>query len=163
MKIQFKKSELGATLNCFRDDGTNTWYRPKPQHASHFALHDLTHYAVESELADRDGFFSLVASGWAIEDFENSSTTDESLTMDARIIEWLVGQLDAERASFATWPAQLFNQHYQLYAKLRNLDSEFEIQQAQLERIREQRDELIRKWEAISQGEIMELAFPQNS
>jgi hypothetical protein len=34
-------------LQCARNDGSVTW---QSKHAAHFALHDLTHYAIETAL-----------------------------------------------------------------------------------------------------------------
>ena len=57
----------GSVLRCVRRDGTETWQK-REKHGVFFATHDLTHFAVESILACRQGFFGLVESGWSIED-----------------------------------------------------------------------------------------------
>ena len=68
LKIEIVKQPDGAgVLRCTRKDGSVTWQK-QTKHAAHFALHDLTHYAVESTLGCRQGFFGLVAEGWDIED-----------------------------------------------------------------------------------------------
>lgn len=69
MKIQIaKKTGGGGVLRCTREDGSVTWQKQPERHAAHFALHDLTHYAVETALGYRNGFYGLIASGWEIED-----------------------------------------------------------------------------------------------
>ena len=100
MKVEFKKTQDGgAALSCIRREGTRTWKRPKPTQASFFALHDLTHFAVESELPELQGFFSMIEAGWSIDDFE---TTGAPLPQETLIAETIVGLLDAERASKVT-------------------------------------------------------------
>src|SRR5256714_10528276 len=72
--IEFAKRKDGNTvLRCIRDDGSVTWQRNENQHARFFPLHDLTHYAVETELGFRRGFFGLINEGWDI-----SETTGKS-------------------------------------------------------------------------------------
>ncbi len=51
-----KRSDGSGVLRCTRQDGSVTW-RKLTKHAAHFALHDLTHYAVETVLGYRRGFF----------------------------------------------------------------------------------------------------------
>ena len=53
------------TLTCRRPNGSSTWARcPGP------AQHDLIHYAVETVLGLKHSFYSLVAQGYDIADFE---------------------------------------------------------------------------------------------
>jgi len=56
-----------GVLRCRREDGSVTWQK-QTKHAAHFAVHDLTHYAVETVLGYRRGFFGLIAEGWDVED-----------------------------------------------------------------------------------------------
>src|SRR6185437_11388716 len=67
MKIQFtKKADGSAVFKCVRPDGSVTWQKQEGKHAAFFPLHDLTHYAVETELGFRRGFYGLIAEGWEI-------------------------------------------------------------------------------------------------
>ena len=69
MKVQFtKRKDGGAVVRCVRADGSATWQRQDDQRAAFFPLHDLTHYAVETELGYGRGFYGLIASGWDIAD-----------------------------------------------------------------------------------------------
>ena len=63
-----KRADRAGVLACTRADGSQTWQKQSTRTAAHFALHDLTHYAVESTLGYENGFFGLIASGWEIED-----------------------------------------------------------------------------------------------
>ena len=64
-----KKTDGDAVLSCVRADGSVTWQRQEGPHARFFPLHDLTHYAVETVLRHRRGFYGLVADGWDFTDF----------------------------------------------------------------------------------------------
>jgi hypothetical protein len=69
LAIQIEKRADGrATLRCTRGDGSVTWQVQRARHAAFFPLHDLTHYAVETVLGFRRGFFGLIADGWDIDD-----------------------------------------------------------------------------------------------
>ena len=64
LKIEIVKRPDGAgVLRCTRADGSVSWQK-QAKHGAHFALHDLTHYAVETTLGCRQGFFGLVSQGW---------------------------------------------------------------------------------------------------
>ena len=56
-----KRPDGGAVLRCVRGDGTVTWQRHEGAHGRFFPLHDLTHYAVETTLGFRSGFYGLIA------------------------------------------------------------------------------------------------------
>ncbi len=65
MKIQFKKGKDKSTLHCIRKDGTATWSTIYQG----MEIHDLAHFAVETELGFKKAFYGLLASGYAIQDF----------------------------------------------------------------------------------------------
>ncbi|MBA3657043.1 MAG: hypothetical protein H0W69_06810 [Gemmatimonadaceae bacterium] len=68
LRILFAKAtdpSARDVLTCIREDGTRTWSK---LHAA-FPIHDITHFAVESELRAANGFFGLLAQGWDITDF----------------------------------------------------------------------------------------------
>src|SRR5579862_7984108 len=93
-----KRADGGGVLRCMRADGSVTWQKQKTQHAEHFALHDLTHFAVESTLGYRRGFFGLIAEGWEIEDTTGKGSRG-ALPPEAGEVELIVGMFDMERAS----------------------------------------------------------------
>src|SRR5882762_5345080 len=69
MVIQIsKRVDGGGVLRCVRGDGSVTWQKQGGRNAKFFALHDLTHFAVESVLGVRRGFFGLIAEGWDLGD-----------------------------------------------------------------------------------------------
>ncbi len=105
-----KRKDGGGVLRCVRADGSATWQKQKSRHAAFFALHDLTHFAVESTLGFRRGFFGLIAEGWEIEETTGKHARGP-LPSEAREVELIVGKLDGERACGAIWTAEDFNQH----------------------------------------------------
>lgn len=61
-----KRADGGAVLRCVRADGSVTWQRHEGRQPAFFPLHDLIHYAVESELGFHRGFYGLVAARAAV-------------------------------------------------------------------------------------------------
>src|SRR5436190_8612122 len=97
--IRIKKNPDGRTsLSCTRADGTTTWQRQQGGQAAFFPRHDLTHYAVETVLGHRHGFYGLVADGWDLTDF-GSPWPRGRIPSEAVLSEMIVGFLDLERAS----------------------------------------------------------------
>jgi hypothetical protein len=138
-------------LRCIRDDGSVTWQKQE-RHAAFFALHDLTHFAVESVLDFRRGFFGLIAEGWEIEDTTGKGSRGP-LPDEAKLVEWIVGTLDSERASGEVWSAEEFNRHLPIPSTRVLTDQD-------LARVRERRAELFAQWHAVKPGETLSLDFP---
>jgi hypothetical protein len=63
-----KRADGGSALRCRRADGSVSWQTHQGQQAAFFPGHDLTHFAVESELPGTIAFYGLIAAGWDIED-----------------------------------------------------------------------------------------------
>jgi hypothetical protein len=96
--IQFVKQNDGSVvLRCARPDGSSTWQRVDDQHAAFFPLHDLTHYAVETELGFRRGFYGLIAEGWDIAE-TTGKTARGALPNETLEVEYLVSAFSAERS-----------------------------------------------------------------
>ncbi len=109
LRIEIVKQPDGSgVLRCTRQDGTVTWQK-QTRHAAHFALHDLTHYSVETTLGYRKGFFGLIAEGWDIEDTTGKGARGP-LPREAAEVEQIVGLFDAERGSGTLWTPEEFNQ-----------------------------------------------------
>src|SRR5438045_5521106 len=97
--IEFAKRKNGNTvLRCIRDDGSSTWQRNENEHARFFLLHDLVHYAVESELGFSQGFFGLIAAGWNIDETTGKSARG-TLPDEALEVEHFVSSFMAEWTS----------------------------------------------------------------
>jgi hypothetical protein len=160
MTIRFKKNRDGSVaFTCARPDGTATWQRNEGGNAHFFAYHDLTHYAVETELGHQRGFFGLVAEGWDLADF-GSPWPRGPIPADADPSELIVGFLDGERAmGQALTGAQLAEQTATFFAS-RGIDADPPaLTDADLARIRARRAELFARWQALPPGETLELEF----
>ncbi len=148
-----KKSDGDAVLSCVRADGSVTWQRQKGHLGRFFPLHDLTHYAVETVLRHRRGFYGLVADGWDLNDF-GAPWPNGPLPADLDPSEAIVGLLDAERAQ-----------------GVRLDTAELAAMQArgptatdeELDAVRARRDELFALWRALPPGETLELPFDREA
>ncbi|HEU4632006.1 MAG TPA: hypothetical protein VFS08_19810, partial [Gemmatimonadaceae bacterium] len=130
------RTDGGAVLRCVRADGSVTWQRQQGAQARFFPLHDLAHFAVESTLGAQRGFYGLVAAGWEIDDTTGKGARGP-LPDEALAIENLVGLLDRERASGATWTADEINAAAALHATSHGRPAPPPVDDATLERVRE--------------------------
>ena len=152
-----KTSDGNSVLSCVREDGSATWQRNEGRSGQFFPLHDLTHFAVETVLGHRRGFFGLVADGWNLDDF-GSPWPRGPLPADMDPSEAIVGLLDAERSQGIELTAATFRESYAreggtLPAGLTGLTDE------QLDRVRARRAELFALWKSLPPGETLELSF----
>src|ERR1700694_1448231 len=109
LRIQITRRPDGnGVLRCVRADGSVTWQKQE-RHAAFFALHDLTHFAIESTLGFRRGFYGLIAEGWDVEDTTGKGARG-ALAAEAAEVENWVGLLDEERASSTIWTVEEFNE-----------------------------------------------------
>jgi hypothetical protein len=150
-----KKTDGDAVLSCERADGSVTWQRQQGRMARFFPLHDLTHYAVETVLGHRRGFFGLVAEGWNFEDF-GSPWPRGPLPPDMDPSEAIVGLLDAERSqgirlSVADLPDRGDGARATIAGALAG------VTDIDLERVRIRRAELFALWNALPAGGTLEL------
>jgi len=147
LQIDIAKHPDGSTaLRCTRADGSVTWQK-QTKHAAHFVLHDLTHYAVETALGYRRGFFGLISEGWDAEDTTGKGEPGR-LPMEAIEVEQIVGLFDTERGSGTLWTADEFN----AFAP-RGLTQE------QILNVRALRGKLFEQWFALEPGQKLELQF----
>jgi hypothetical protein len=144
MLIQISKR---GVLRCVRDDGSVTWQKQGERNAGFFALHDLTHFAVESALEYQRGFFGLIAEGWDLEDTTGKGTRGP-LPAEAIEVERIVGLLDAERGSGALMTAKEFGEY-----GARSLSEE------DIARVRAKRAELFARWREVEVGGLLELTW----
>jgi hypothetical protein len=147
-----------VVLKCVRADRSSTWQKQQGRHAAFFAMHDLTHYAVESELRIQDGFYGLIAKGWSIEDTEGKGPRGP-LPQDALFVENVVGTLDSERASGSRWTPEEFNENTARFAASGGRPAARALTGDELARVRKRRAELFAKWNELAQGGTMELLF----
>jgi hypothetical protein len=158
-----KHSDGGATLTCVREDGTLTWQRQRGAQAAFFPRHDLTHYAVETVLGHRRGFYGLVADGWDVGDF-GAPWPRGPMPSDIDPSELIVGLLDAERAAApaggSPWTAADFESQAALFLETRGVRyPPLVLSDAQVADIRAAMAALFSRWDALPLGDVLELPF----
>jgi len=154
-----KHADGGSTLTCARDDGSTTWQNHPGQRGFFFALHDLTHYVVETTLGLDEGFYGLVAAGWEIEDTTGKGSRGP-LPHQTLQVEHLVGLLDQERAGAAVWTARDINEQAGVYFEQAGRPAPPPIDDASLNRIRERTRDLFGEWNRLPAGGTLKLRFP---
>jgi len=161
MLIRIKKGKDGSgALSCQRADGSVVYQRQNARQAGFFVRHDLTHFAVETVLEHRKGFFGLIAAGWTFEDF-GEKFDKKNWPADAEPSELIVGLFDAENSSETQWSAEEFNLHAREFmAQLGTGQIGDVIDQEQVERVRSRIGELMKRWERVKPGGTLELEFP---
>jgi len=158
--IEFTKRADGRTvLRCVRADGSVTWQRNDDQNARFFPLHDLTHYAVETELGFARGFFGLIAEGWTIDE-TTGKTARGALPNEALEVEYIVAAFSAERAGNARATAEEFNELAATFASAKGMPPPHRLTEGDLAKVRACFDELANKWRALPPDSTLELAFP---
>ena len=164
LTIRLKKNRDGtAAFSCTRADGTATWQRHEGDKAGFFPRHDLTHYAVETVLGHRRGFFGLVAEGWDISDF-GSPWPRGPIPADADPSELIVGFLDLERVLGTEGSAADLAEQAAAFYTSRGLGAApLLLTDEQLAQVRALRADLFERWERVAPGETLELVFPFSS
>ena len=161
MVIRFTKRRDGNTvLRCDRADGTSTWQRQDGTLASHFPYHDMTHYAVETEMGFRSGFFGLIASGWEIAETTGKSPRGP-IPEEARAVETVVGLFDVQRSLGVEWTADQVNDHARTYVSARGGKGPEirRLEDDEIVRVRARVGELVQRWNDLAPGETLELPF----
>ncbi len=151
-----KRADGAGLLKCIRDDGSAVWQRQSERHALHFALHDLTHFAVETTLGYRNGFFGLLRDGWEMDDVTGKGARGR-LPAEAVEVESIVGLFDAERASGAIWSSEEFNR----FAKTRaegGIPTRL-LSDQEIAKVKACRSELFGRWFSLAIGERLDLEF----
>lgn len=163
LRITFTKKPDGTVVSRYeRADGTATWQRIDGPNAAFFALHDLTHYAVETVLGHQKGFYGLLVDGWNVTDF-GTPWPHGPLPSDLDPSEHLVGLLDAERASGATWGADEFNAPLAAHQAAFTASHTPLLDEATLACLRATVRQLHARWLALPVGETLALAFPADA
>jgi hypothetical protein len=159
LRIRIKKNADGTgSLACVRADGSTTWQRQGERLARFFPLHDLTHYAVETALGFRRGFYGLVAEGWDIGDF-GTPWPRGRIPADAEPAELVVGALDQERATGVAATAADVNATIALQHARHGPARDFTVTDDDLARARAVARPLHERWLALPPGETLELPY----
>lgn len=101
IEITFRpRSDSALIFHVTRTDGTATWQKHEGVRAAFFAMHDLSHYAVETTLSAKEGFYGLLAAGGDIDDVSGKGSKGP-LPLEAVVVEHVVGLLERERSGGA--------------------------------------------------------------
>jgi hypothetical protein len=157
--IRIKKGTDGRTaLSCTRADGTTTWQTQQGGQAAFFPKHDLTHYAVETTLGLRQGFYGLVSEGWGFSDF-GSPWPRGKLPAEASVSEAIVGFFDLERRTGERSTADELNKMLADYCAENGLPAHRSFTDEDLAKVRAKRAELFARWDAVEPGQAFEVVF----
>ena len=154
-----KRSPLDYVLTCERADGSTSVQRTHGDSAKFFPFHDLAHFAVETVLGHRLGFYGLVCDGWQLTDFTQPGTS-KRLPPESVAVEALVGLFDGERGSGQRWTAVEFNDS--LFSYLKNSGRDFTprpLTDSELDRVRVEQARLAALWRELPLGETLVLSF----
>lgn len=165
LTIRLKRHTDAATsLTCTRRDGSTTWQRLDGPTAQVFPAHDLTHFAVETVLGFRQGFFGLLADGWEIRDFAAPWPRGE-VPAEAREVELIVGFFDSERRQGETWTAADFAAHAESFLGAARARGKAvpprtrELTDADIAGVRAVRAALLETWYHTAPDGTLELTF----
>ena len=153
-----KKSDGSAALSCVRADGSTTWQRQLGASGRFFPIHDLTHYAVETELRLRRGFYGLLSEGWDIDDF-GAPWPKGPMPPESGHAELIVGFFDTDRAGGTRSTAEEFNTSAASFVAATGGTPPPALTDADVARIRLRLSDLLAGWRETQVGEAFELVF----
>ena len=153
-----KRPDADAQLVLVREDGSHTAGRIGPP-GGYGPVHDLAHYVVERTLGLSEGFLGLVASGWAIGDFEVKGAARQ-LPAEAMLAEMMAGELSREEMMRRYSSAEDFA--WGVEAWVRQSRPGYAPPSLGAETLAAMRDELAalwRRWSEVPLGSALELPF----
>ncbi|MCG8407282.1 MAG: hypothetical protein MI923_18955 [Phycisphaerales bacterium] len=150
-----KRPDKRPLLTCVRRDGSTTMAEIAPG-----PVHDLIHYAVETTLGFKQGFYGLVAGGMDIQDFDVPGADRKfDIPDEANYTEFIVALLQVEFLDGK--PLTDFNA--ELQRSIQNARKPFSLPppltDEQLATIREKSADLIRQWSTLPPDGTLELSM----
>ena len=160
LRVQLtKRADGSVVLRCVRADESVAWQRHNGRRALFFPFHDLTHFAVETTLGFRQGFYGLIADGWDIADTGGKGARGP-LPPETVLVEHLVGLFDRERVGGAQpMSAAEFNAHVERLFATGRIHAAPVFTDVQLVAVRARIDALHSEWAALVAGATLELHF----
>jgi len=157
--IQFKKRNDGAVVLQFvRPDGSQTGKR-YDKHGVFFSHHDLTHYAVETTLGFKQGFYGLVAGGWDIADTDGQGPRGKP-PLEAILVEHIVGLFSSEAiGGNSPLAAAEFNSQLRAMIDAKGIPLARKFTNSELHATREYIRSLHTRWASVPNGAALELTF----
>jgi hypothetical protein len=149
----FKKS----TLRITRSDGSKDWGYIHPG----LQDHDIAHYAVETVLGMKNGFYGIIDQGASIADFELPKNQKgplvhpDTMHLEAIHSEYLVNQLQTE-----IWSSGLMEDFLDIFKKTladKNIPYPKHLNAKSLEEIRKVYHHHALAFHAMKEGEVLRL------
>ena len=153
-----KHPDGSAILRCTRADGSVTWQHQRGHQARFFPLHDLTHFAVESTLGARNGFFGLIAQGWDISE-TGGKGAHGALPAEALYIENLVALVERGGTGRDPLSAAEINTELDALVSHGRLAFRMPLSDELLSATRAAIDALHMRWAAVLDDGALELEF----
>lgn len=160
MRIAFKKKTGGRfDLICVRDDGSVSRGKSVPGMGEAAIPHDLVHYAVETVLGLRRGFYGLVAEGWGIDELLTPDGKKEYAgNNDAQLAELLVSMFQSE---MGYQPENKAKFHEILAGRCAEAGLIMPIiTDARLAQVRESLVSFEARWRAMKTDDVLQVEFP---
>jgi hypothetical protein len=155
LKVRFTRGkDKKDVLSVTREDGSQSWQHQQPG----IPVHDLTHFAVESALHLKNGFYGLLGQGWDITRL-TAKDVRSTLPIEGLWAEFVVGLVQTERLSPSPLPADEFNALLDQEKEKLALKLERRITEEELFEIRRLFLELYSQWRRLQPGESLSLTF----
>ncbi|WP_027392256.1 hypothetical protein [Aquimarina latercula] len=152
MEIIIAKGKNRNMLTCKRENGTSTSVNLGPE----IPNHDIAHYVVETRFNLRDGFYGKIQSGMTIQELSDKEVI-KSLGAETWLSEIMARNLQSigsgaakteEFIELINWEAQNING---IKVPKMNL--------ADIEKIKEDFDQLCKEWDLIAENGELKLKF----
>lgn len=170
MKIEFQKGSSGhamvpgksfkkSTLHITRSDGSQDWSYIHPG----LQDHDIAHYAAETVLGMKNGFYGIIEQGASIADFElpkdqkGPLVHPDSMHIEAIQSEYLVNQLQTE-----IWSSGQMEDFLDVFQKTladNNIPYPQSLNEESLEEIRKVYHHHALAFHSMEEGEVLSLCI----
>ena len=157
MQILFKK-EAGKphSMRYVRDNGSVAWQRCD----DYLIQHDLTHFAVETTMNWRDGFYGMIARGVEITDFEKPKSEKPAIPREAAYAEAMANALQRELSAAQNFDTQNFDESFAVNLGTMKIEPPFVgISEEKINVVRAKIRRLWHVWQNLPIGETLELTF----
>lgn len=154
MLIRFTRSGARNRLTCVRSDGTFTQSDLGPR----VPFHDLAHIVAERNLNIREGFFGNIQRGYSIEEL-SSRETILSLGPDSRTSE--VAARAVQGLGSGAYTNEEFVQLIKTELRVYGMEDALTIANEVIDTMKAEYAALIEQWNALRDGETLELEWAQ--
>jgi hypothetical protein len=155
LKVRFTRGkDKKDVLSVVREDGSQSWQHQQPG----IPVHDLTHFAVESTLGLKNGFYGLLAQGWDITRLTEKDVR-KTLPPEGLWTEFVVGLVQTERLAPEPLSAAEFNDLLNKEKQNFGLKYDREVTDDELLQIRVTFLDLYSKWRLLKPGESLPVKF----